>query len=194
MNPFVKIRLIRPEDHAGVLAIYAPFVSGSAITFEYEVPSAEDFSGRIRKVTAFYPWLVAEANGTIAGYAYASPHRERAAYQWSVESSVYIDGRFQRRGTATALYQTLFRLLRLQGFVNVFAGLTLPNDKSHHFHAAIGFEPVGVYSQTGYKLGRWHDVLWMSLALQPHGVDPAPPRPWTAIDDPLIRTLLLPSA
>jgi phosphinothricin acetyltransferase len=190
MNPFVKIRLIRPEDHAAALAIYAPYITGTAISFEYEPPTAAQFSARISRISRSCPWLVAEADGLVAGYAYGSPHRERAAYRWSVECSVYVDPKYQRMGIASALYRKLLELLGLQGYVNVLAGLTLPNEKSLHFHTSMGFEPVGVYPRTGYKLGRWHDVLWMSLSLGPHLSDPPPPRPWTAMDASSLHRLL----
>jgi phosphinothricin acetyltransferase len=175
MKDSMKIRFIRPADHAGVLDIYRPFVEHTAITFDHEVPSAAAFSGHILAVSAFYPWLVAEINGGIAGYAYAGKHRARKAYQWSVESSVYISEDHHRSGIGKTLYETLFHLLRLQGIVNVYAGVTLPNEKSERFHAAMGFEPVGIYKRVGYKLGRWHDVSWMSLSLGAYDRDPAPP-------------------
>lgn len=171
----MKIRLIEARDHREALNVYRPFVEQTAVTFDYEVPSLAEFSRRVAEVTTFYPWLVAEKNGVVVGYAYGGKYRARKAYQWSAESSVYISRDHHRDGIGKALYVTLFQLLRLQGIRNVYAGMTLPNEKSEHFHAAMGFQPVGVYPRVGYKLGRWHDVLWMSLPLGEPEAAPAAP-------------------
>jgi phosphinothricin acetyltransferase len=171
----MNIRLIQPDDMESVLNIYAPYIQNTAITFEYQVPSLADFSRRIEGITSFYPFLVAETEAGIAGYAYACKHRSRKAYEWSVESSVYIQKNYQGKGIAKALYQSLFQMLKLQGIVNVYAGITLPSIKSESFHKAMGFEPVGIYQKVGYKLGKWHDVLWMALSLQEHAANPVEP-------------------
>lgn len=175
MNDNLIIRLIQPGDYAEVLNIYGVYVQNTVISFEYEIPSFPDFSKRIENITSFYPWLVAEINGQIIGYAYASKHRARKAYDWSAESSVYIREEFHHQGIAKKLYQALFQLLRLQGIMNVYAGITLPNIKSESFHAAMGFQQVGIYRKIGYKFNQWHDVLWMELALQPHIHNPSSP-------------------
>ena len=147
--------------------IYRPAVTERATSFEIDPPDANAMATRIESCLARFPWLVAEDEGRVIGYAYASPHRSRSAYQWSVEVSAYVSDRAQRRGVARALYEALFRVLALQGFWNAYAGITLPNEASDGFHRALGFAPVGVFRGIGYKLGRWHDVLWLERALAP---------------------------
>ncbi|MBW4700194.1 MAG: GNAT family N-acetyltransferase [Aphanocapsa lilacina HA4352-LM1] len=162
-----SIRLANATDAEQVLGIYAPFVRASPATFEVEPPSVDEIGRRILSTTARYPWLVCASDNRVLGYAYASEHRTRAAYGWSVDCSVYSDPRHCRRGIARGLYTSLFALLKLQGFFNVFAGITLPNAASVGLHEAMGFEPVGIYRAVGHKLGVWHDVGWWQLPLQP---------------------------
>ena len=169
------LRLATADDADALLAIYAAYIDHTAITFEYEAPSRGEFAGRIRTIVAQLPWLVHEQDGRVTGYA--SRHRDRVAYQWSVETSVYIHPDCHRQGIARSLYETLFALLRQQGYHNAYAGITLPNPKSEQFHQSMGFAPVGVYQKVGYKLGRWHDVGWYHLTLQPHADKPVAPRP-----------------
>ena len=126
---------------------------------------------RIQEQANTHPWLVFERAGTVLGYAYASPHRARAAYQWSAEVSVYVDPRAHRSGVGRALYTALFDLLRRQHYVNAFAGITLPNPSSVGLHEAMGFIPIGVFRQIGFKFDRWHDVAWLQLRLRQ---DPRP--------------------
>jgi phosphinothricin acetyltransferase len=172
------IRLATQEDAALVQAIYAPYCA-TPISFEETPPSVAEISQRLEKVLAHYPWLVCANGDTILGYAYASRHRERAAYRWSVDTSAYVSPQHHRRGIARALYTSLIQILTLQGLYNAYAGVTLPNPASVGLHQAVGFEPVGVYQQVGYKCGAWHDVAWFQRTLQPR---PAQPR--------LARTLL----
>jgi phosphinothricin acetyltransferase len=172
-----RIRLAIPEDGAALSAIYAPAVSDRATSFELDVPSAAEMARRVASLTLRMPWLVCEHGADVAGYAYASPHRDRAAYQWSVEVSAYVASRMQRRGVGDALYTSLFAVLELQGFRTAYAGITLPNDASVAFHTTLGFKPVGVYRGVGYKLGRWHDVAWFERPLAARTADPLPPRP-----------------
>ncbi len=170
------IRLARPGDAAALLDIYRPIVRDTVISFETEVPSVESVAGRIDQCLGAYPWLVYELDdGGIAGYAYASGHRSRSAYQWCVEVSAYVSGEYRRRGVAGALYRQLFRCLRNQGFFNAYAGVALPNPASVAFHEDLGFERVAVYPAVGHKFGRWHDVGWWALRLQ--DTPPSPPRP-----------------
>lgn len=166
-TPFLTFRLATPADAEAVQAIYAPYIEGSATSFELEVPSVEEIAQRITQTLAFYPWLVAMDGGTVVGYAYASQHRVRAAYVWAVDVSVYIAASHHRRGVGRALYEQLFALLRRQGFYTAIAGITLPNPSSIGLHEAMGFTPVGVYHNIGYKDGAWRDVGWWELALQP---------------------------
>jgi L-amino acid N-acyltransferase YncA len=170
-----EIRLALEEDAESILAIYEPFCLNSAVSFETEAPSAEENRRRIRITLERFPWLVVERAGAILGYAYASPHRERAAYQWSVEATAYVGQSHRRMGIGRALYTSLFRILKLQGFYNAFAGITLPNPASVGLHEALGFSRVGIYRDVGYKLGAWHDVGWWQLAIQAPKPEPAAP-------------------
>lgn len=175
----MSIRSAEARDAAAIAAIYKPFVTDSAVSFELEPPDADEVASRIAKVTQLMPWLVYEADGEVAGYAYATKHRERSAYQWSVEVSAYTHPGHRRGGIARALYEKLFELLCVQGYYNAFAGITLPNDASVAFHEALGFEPIGVYRKIGFKQGQWHDVAWYGRALREHDVPagaPAAPR------------------
>lgn len=148
-----------------MLAIYAPIVRETTISFELEPPSETEFQQRIKSYQQQMPWLVCEINGEVAGYAYASPHRTRAAYQWSVESSVYVGKNHRRKGIAKALYTSLFKLLQLQGFYNVVAAIALPNQPSVAVHEAVGFLPVGVFHRVGFKFGKWRDIGYWQLSL-----------------------------
>lgn len=160
-----------PADAQAIGAIYAPFVLDDATSFEVAVPDPAEIERRIRAQCDKYPWLVFESDHTILGYAYASTHRARHAYQWCVEVSVYVQPRAHRRGIGRALYTALFDLLRRQGYVNAYAGITLPNPSSLGIHESLGFVPIGVFRQIGFKFGRWHDVAWLHLRLRE---DPAP--------------------
>lgn len=169
------IRLVQESDVEQMLAIYAPFIQETPTTFELEVPTIEQFQQRIHIILEHAPWLVCEIEGEILGYAYASQHRQRAAYQWSVESSVYVGDKFRRKGVGIALYTSLFQLLQLQGFYNVYAGITLPNLASVTLHENLGFSQIGIYDLVGYKLGKWHNVGWWQLSLQSERSIPVSP-------------------
>jgi phosphinothricin acetyltransferase len=174
----MRLRLADPgRDAARVAEIYRPAVDGSYISFEETAPTADEMAERMRRVLARLPWLVAEdESGVVVGYAYASPHRERAAYRWSVDISVYVDPAWHGRGIGRLLYDELLERLRVQGFVNVYAGVTLPNPASVALHEAIGMTRVGVYHRVGYKLGEWRDVAWFELRLgEPATNPPAEP-------------------
>jgi len=161
--------LIRPvtEDDAPALReIYAPYVERTAISFEIEPPTVEEFAKRIGKVRNGWAWLVAEADNQCIGYAYGSVHRDRPAYRWSVETTVYVSERHQRRGIATDLYGALLPILADQGFCNAFAGIALPNAASQSLHLKVGFQPIGIFRAVGRKFGRWHDVAWFQRRLR----------------------------
>jgi L-amino acid N-acyltransferase YncA len=172
----LNIRLITLADAEATLAIYAPYVQNTIISFEYEVPALEDWIKRIETNTAEYPWLVCEDGSRMVGYAYGSKHRYRTAYSWSPESTVYMAEDYHRRGIARILYETLFALLKLQGYFNVYAGVGLPNVKSEAFHEAMGFQEIGIFKKVGYKLGNWHDTRWFQLHLAEHHVNPEFPK------------------
>jgi phosphinothricin acetyltransferase len=169
------IRLAAPLDGAALAAIYRPAVVDSAISFEYEPPDASAMTERVSSTLAHLPWIVCEARGDIAGYAYAGRYRDRTAYQWSVEVSAYVRQDVRRAGVARALYASLFSILVLQGFRNAYAGVTLPNDASVGLHRAVGFTPIGVYRGVGHKIGSWHDVAWFERSLSPRDPNPVPP-------------------
>lgn len=160
-----RIRKIELSDAEAVREIYAPFVSDNATSFEAEPPNVSTTRQRISDLTEQYPWLVFEADKRVLGYAYASSHRARHAYQWCVEVSVYIHDIARQRGVGRALYLSLFEVLRRQGYVNAYAGITLPNPASVGLHESLGFTPIGVFSGIGFKFGQWHDVAWLQLRL-----------------------------
>jgi phosphinothricin acetyltransferase len=170
-----QIRLAREGDAEAIAAIYRPFVEETAISFEAVAPDREEMARRITDTIALYPWLVCEIGGRVTGYAYATRHRVRAAYQWSVDASVYVDKNYQRCGIGRGLYTSLFRILAAQGFFNAFAGIALPNPASVALHESVGFTPIGVYQRVGYKLGTWHDVGWWQLRLKADEAAPAEP-------------------
>lgn len=155
------------EAHAPAMrAIYQPYVEHTAISFEEDVPSVEELAARVRQYTERWGGVVAEADGRVIGYAYGSAHRARAAYRWSVETTVYVAQDSQRRGVGRGLYHALMEKLRDAGYCNAFAGVTLPNDGSIGLHRAVGFAPIGVFPRVGYKFGRWWDVAWFHLPLR----------------------------
>jgi len=169
------IRLATENDAEQIQAIYAPVVRETAISFELEPPTVAEMRQRIAETLPQFPWLVCEGGDRLLGYAYASKHRARAAYQWSVDTSVYIHPEMHRRGIGRALYRSLLGILALQKYYNVYAGIALPNPGSVGLHETVGFRSVGVYREVGYKLGGWHDVGWWYLSLQPKTLTPPPP-------------------
>jgi L-amino acid N-acyltransferase YncA len=175
MRSDYSIRLITEQDAAEVLGIYEPNVRDTVISFEYEIPSLDEYLQRIRTNTMDYPWLLCLEANKIIGFAYGSRHRYRTAYQWSPESTVYLLPEAQGKGIGRLLYEVLFDLLRLQGYFNVYAGVVLPNQKSVAFHRALGFDEIGTFKKVGYKLGNWHDTLWFQLHLRDHIPDPPAP-------------------
>jgi phosphinothricin acetyltransferase len=177
----VDIRVCTPDDAGGVLAIYAPFCSSSYVSFETTPPSEPQIRDRIARITPNYPWLVCEIDGDVAGYVYASQHRERAAYRWAADVAVYVADAYRRRRVGRALYTSLLSLLRTQGYYQAYAGITLPNPGSVGLHEAMGFEQIAVFQSVGYKLGRWLDVGWWRLQLMPKSDNPANPLPFREI-------------
>jgi phosphinothricin acetyltransferase len=175
----MRVRLADPErDSERVAQIYRPSVEANFISFEEVAPGAAEMAARIRAVIDRLPWLVAEADdGLVIGYAYASPHRERAAYRWSVDISVYVEEQWHGRGVGRALYDELIERLRGQGFVNAYAGVTLPNPASVALHESIGMTLIGVYERVGYKLGVWRDIAWYGMRLAEPKSPGQPPEP-----------------
>jgi len=172
----MNVRLADPErDADAVAAIYRPAVISSVATFEEIAPDGVEMAERMRATLERTPWLVAEENGRVTGYAYAGRHHERPGYRWSVDMSVYVADGLQGRGVGGSLYDELLPLLRRQGFVNVYAGIALPNPSSVALHEGIGMRLVGIYEGVGFKFGAWHDVAWYGLRLaDPAGTPPEP--------------------
>lgn len=172
----MEIRDAEPQrDGAACAAIYAPHVEGGAVSFEEVAPAATEMAARIERTQATHPWLAAVEGEEVVAFAYACPHRARAAYRWSADVSVYVDGGLRRRGAGRALYVELLARLRTQGFHVACAGITLPNEASVGLHESFGFEPVGTYREIGWKAGAWRDVGWWQLRLAPGGEPPSEP-------------------
>jgi phosphinothricin acetyltransferase len=172
-----QVRPARTDDAEAIRGIYAAIVLETVTSFEDVPPGADEIVRRMLAPPRL-PWLVATRDGTVVGYAYAARHRARAAYRWSVEVSVYLDGSERGRGTGRRLYERLLDELRRLGYVSAYAGIALPNEASIGLHRAVGFEPVGTFRQVGFKRGAWRDVDWYQKALQDHPVPPAEPREW----------------
>ncbi len=179
-NGGLKLRAATPDDAAALLAIYAPYVTDTAITFEYDIPSEEEFRGRIEHTLETYPYIVAESDGVIVGYAYAGQFKERAAYDWAVETTVYVDRAKKRGGVGTALYEALEKALDAQGVLNVEACIGYPENgvddeyltcDSSKFHEYMGYRLVGEFRHCGYKFGRWYNMIWMEKFIGAHPDD-----------------------
>ncbi|HEY6780488.1 MAG TPA: arsinothricin resistance N-acetyltransferase ArsN1 family B [Thermoleophilaceae bacterium] len=175
------IRNVEPgRDAAVCAAIYAPFVLSGPTSFEEVAPDEREMADRIARLTATHPWLVAERDGALVGYAYACGHRARPAYRWSTDVSVYVDEQSRRLGIGRRLYGELLDRLRSQGFRIACAGITLPNEASVVLHERLGFAAVGVYRKIGWKAGAWRDVGWWQLDLSPEMDEPTEPSPPSA--------------
>jgi phosphinothricin acetyltransferase len=177
----MRIRTATATDAAAIAAIYAPIVADTPISFEETPPRADEMARRIAETTRTHPWLVAEDARGVAGYAYASRHRDRAAYRWAADVSVYVAERARRQGVGAALYRALIALLERQGFLRLYAGVVVPNAASEALHRAAGFAEIGTYRAVGYKLGRWHDVRWYGRSLGP-GETPREPLAFPELD------------
>lgn len=174
-----KNLLIRPArvgDATALLRVYETYVLHTTFTPEYTVPSLTAFEKHISNVLVHYPYLVCVQDDNIVGYTYAHTYRNASGHQWSAEATIYLTPEKHGKGLATILYNTLFAILKLQGFKNIFAGIILPNDKSVAFHRKMYFNEVGVFKNGIYKSNHWHDVKWMQLSLGEHAGNPTPPR------------------
>lgn len=173
----LSIREATRDDAGPLLEVYRPFVTDTAVSFETEPPSLYDFEERIRKALAAYAWLVAEREGRPVGYAYATSHRERSAYRWSVETSVYVGACHRGHGVGRRLYSRLLDDLTARGYCNAYAGIALPNEASIALHRKAGFVSIGVFPRVGFKLGAWHDVSWWHRPLREPSLAEGPPVP-----------------
>lgn len=179
----MRLRLATPDDAAAITEIYAPYVAASAVSFETEVPDESEMRGRIEAGAGRYPWIVAEEGKAVLGYAYASAFRARAAYRFSVETTVYVAQDAQRRGIGRLIYATLLPTLEAQGFTQAIAAITLPNHASLKLHEWLGFTEAGVYRNVGFKLGEWRSVALWQRALAPLLDRPEEPRPLREVWD-----------
>lgn len=181
----LTLRIAREDDAPALLAIYAPYVTHTAITFEYDVPTIEEFASRIVHTLARFPYLVAQKDGEIVGYAYASPLKSRAAYTWAVETSIYVRGDQKRGGVGRALYDALEAILRLQGVTNLNACIATPQAEDEYltldsvaFHERLGYRLIGEFRQCGYKFKRWYNMVWMEKLIAPHLAEQPPVTPF----------------
>jgi len=179
--PEISLRPAASDDAAAILDIYAPVVRDTAASFEVKPPSVTDMQARVQTILADYPWLVAERDGRILGYAYASRHRPRPAYQWVVETSIYVHPDARRQGLAARLYTALFDILQLQGLYKAYAVITLPGLSSVGLHESLGFRQFAVYKAVGFKLGAWRDVGWWERVLRPAQHPPEAPIPFSVL-------------
>ncbi len=173
----IAVRDATPADAGDIAAIYAPVVGKTAISFEETPPGPGEIARRMRAAPRL-PWLIADDAGRVAGYAYASAHRARPAYRWSADCSVYLDPRYRSRGLGRLLYEQLITEVSDLGYVSLFAGIALPNVASVGLHEAMGFRPIGVFRNVGYKLGAWRDVGWWQLPLCEVPLSPNEPLSW----------------
>lgn len=178
----ITIRSARPEDASEILKIYEPYIKKTTITFEYEVPSSEEFRSRMTGIIGAYPYLVCEADGKILAYAYAHRFHERAAYQWDAELSVYVEEEHTGLGMGKALYYALMEILKLQNVKNVYALVTSPNEKSEALHLGMGFRLEGLNRKTGYKMGKWLDVSCFVKNIGTHECDPEGIKPFSEVE------------
>ena len=177
----MAIRIAHPDDATAIHAIYAPSVTYGVATFETTLPGVPAMCERIVARLTQYPWLVWESEGEVLAYAYASRFRERAAYDWIAETSIYVREDAQRRGIARRLYGALLEAMRLQGINQAVGVITLPGETSVRMHESMGFEPAGVWRQSGYKLGHWWDVGVWQKTLQPPPERPVPMTPFAVL-------------
>ena len=183
-------RFATEKDAEEILKIYEPYVEKTTITFEYEVPSAEEFKGRIREILKEYPYIICEYENEIVGYAYAHRIWSRAAYQWDAELSVYTDGNYAGNGIGKKLYKILIEILKLQNVVNVYALVTYPNENSEKLHNYFGFKKVAFFENSGYKFEKWVGVTWFEKAISEYPKNPKPIKKVSEIDEVKLKQIL----
>lgn len=186
----LRLRPARAEDAAALLAIYRPYVEHTDISFEFTAPDVSEFAGRIARISAEYPYLVCEMDGAPVGYAYAHRHMDRAAYDWNVETTIYLSEAARGHGIGSTLYRALLAALRMQNIRAAYACITSSNERSVRLHEKLGFQTVGVFENAGWKAGAWHDITWMRCVLAPYEGTPAPVIPFPALDGGAVAALL----
>lgn len=186
----IEVRIARADDAPGILEIYRPNILQTAFSFETVVPETDEVARRIENCLLRYPWIVCTANNMIIAYVYASKYRERAAYQWTCECTVYVHDLFKGNGIGQDLYSLLFPILKMMGIKNLYAVITLPNQSSIRLHERCGFELFATYDNVGYKLGKWHKVGWWKLQLNEYDAEPAPPLLFSQMDQTVLEPLL----
>ena len=179
----MSIRFAKEADIPQILSIYAPYILHTTVSFEYEVPTVEEFTHRFRTITAQFPWLVWEEAGEILGYAYGSAPFERAAYSWCAEPSIYLAPKAHRRGIGKQLYAALERILKLQGYGLLYAIVTSENQPSLAFHENLGYRQLAVFPDCGFKHGRYIGTIWLEKRLNFVESPSQLPKPWTEIVD-----------
>lgn len=184
----LKIRIAAAQDAEGLLGIYAPYVEKTAITFEYEVPTVEEFAGRICRTLENYPYLVAEIGGKIVGYVYAGAFKGRPAYDWAVETTIYVDRNRKKMNIGRGLYEALEQVLKAQNILNLNACIACPVEEDEYltkdsikFHEHLGYRLVGEFRQCGYKFDRWYNMVWMEKHIGEHTQNQPPVIPFRDI-------------
>lgn len=186
----MQVRMATPADADAIADIYAHYVRDTVISFEARPPSTQEMRSRLTTTLANFPWLIITDTDRVAGYAYAGPHRAREAYRWCVDVSLYLETSVHRRGYGRSIYTALLNLLGAQGYINAYAGITLPNAASVGLHEAMGFTPIGVFQRVGFKNGAWWDVGWWHRLLDIPPEQPKEPRPWSDLPAHTVATAL----
>ena len=195
MKEAICVRAAMPQDAEQLLEIYTPFVisedcSVSNVSFELTAPSLAEFRQRIVDISSKYPYLVGEKNGQILGYVYCHPYRERLAYQWSVEVTIYLAPAGQGKGLGRLLYETMEKLLCLQGVTMAYSCITVGNDHSIKMHEAVGYRLIGTFTNSGYKNGQWLDTVWLEKQLKPCPKQPDNIKSWRELDPDAVAAVL----
>ena len=195
MEEAVCVRAAAPEDAEQLLEIYTPFVisedsSLSNVSFELAAPDVEEFRQRSQDISKQFPYLVGEVNGQILGYVYCHPYRERLAYQWAVEVTIYLAPAGQGKGLGRLLYETMEKLLCLQGVTMAYSCITVGNDHSIKMHEALGYRLIGTFTNSGYKNGQWLDTVWLEKQLQPCPKQPDNIKSWRELDPDAVAAVL----
>lgn len=185
----MEIKFATKKDAQSLLNIYSQYID-TPITFEYVLPTQEEFAQRIEDITSEYPYLICMDKEQVVGYAYAHRHMAREAYKWNAELSIYLDKSFRSKGLGKKLYTMLIEILKLQGIKTVYGCVTLPNEKSENLHKSLGFKNIGTYHNTGYKCGKWHDIQWFGKSIGTYDLNPKPFIPISKIEKEKLNSII----